>query len=136
MKLKIAKQQRRARIEIVPLIDIMFFLLATFVMVSTSMIKNRGISVNLPKAASGAQEERKDYVTLSVSKDGLYYLDRDVVAKESLPESLQTLKQQRPDTKVFINGDKEATVEALIGALDEVRKAGITKVALETEAKK
>lgn len=136
MKLRIAKQQKRARIEIVPLIDIMFFLLATFVMVSTSMIKNRGISVNLPKAASGAKEERKDYVTLSVAKDGQYYLDRELVSKDALPTTLQNLNQQRPDTKVFINGDKEATVEALIGALDEVRKAGITKVALETEAKK
>ena len=135
MKLKIAKKSRRARIEIVPLIDIMFFLLATFVMVSTSMIKNRGITVNLPKASSGTPQERKDFFTLTVSKDGDYFIDKQPVPAEQLAQSLQTIRQQNADPKVFINGDESAKVASLVVALDEVRKSGITKVALETEAK-
>ncbi len=60
-----SRPKKHARIEIVPLIDIMFFLLATFVMVSLSMVKNRGIAVVLPQAASGTPEDRKDHVSIS-----------------------------------------------------------------------
>ena len=68
--------RRRARIEIVPLIDIIFFLLATFVMVSLSMIKNRGVPVNLPTAASAVAQERKSYVAVTVTEPGDVYLDK------------------------------------------------------------
>ena len=135
MKLRAVKKSRRARIEIVPLIDIMFFLLATFVMVSTSMIKNRGIVVNLPKAASGTPQERKEFFTLTVSKEGSYFIDKQPVAVDQLATSLQVIRQQNVDPKVFINGDESAKVASLVAALDEVRKSGITKVALETESK-
>jgi biopolymer transport protein ExbD len=68
--------QKRARIEIIPLIDIMFFLLATFVMVSLSMVKNQGIPVRLPSAATGQPQERKDAATITVSATGQLYLDK------------------------------------------------------------
>jgi len=58
--MRIPSVRRRARIEIIPLIDIIFFLLATFVMVSTSMIKNLGITVQLPVASTSAPQDRKD----------------------------------------------------------------------------
>ena len=67
MKIPAAYQRKRARIEIIPLIDIMFFLLATFVVVSLSMIRNEGITVRLPTAQSAAQEERNASITVSIS---------------------------------------------------------------------
>ena len=135
MKLRSKQIERKPRIEIVPLIDIMFFLLATFVMVSASMIKNRGIPVNLPQAYSGATQERKDFVSLTVTEKGEFFLAKNQVTKEQLPLALQSLKQNSQDPKVFINGDEKASVKDFVAALDEVRKAGITKVAIETEAK-
>jgi len=134
MKLRGCKPRKRARIEIVPLIDIMFFLLATFVMVSTAMIKNRGIAVNLPAADSGAAQDRTDYLSLSVSGTGEYYLAQAKLSREELRGALEKLKSETPDPKVYINGDEAATIGSLVGALDEVRKVGITNVALETEA--
>ena len=80
---------RKARIEIIPLIDIMFFLLATFVMVSLSMIKNQGITVNLPVAASSAPQDRKDYVALSFTESGEYYFNKE-------PLSLEQIAERRP----------------------------------------
>jgi len=135
MKLRSKQIEKKPRIEIVPLIDIMFFLLATFVMVSASMIKNKGIPVNLPQARSGATQERKDFVSLTVTERGEFFLAKNQVTKEQLPFALQSLKQSSPDPKVFINGDEKASVKDFVAALDEVRKAGITKVAIETEAK-
>ena len=135
MKLNLSNAGRkRARIQIIPLIDIMFFLLATFVMVSTSMIKNKGISVNLPTAETGQKETRKNnYASLSVSKDGEYFLDKTKIDIEDLSAKLLELKASDAGFKVFINGDKDANVSSLVGALDIVRKSGISKVALETK---
>jgi biopolymer transport protein ExbD len=99
------------------------------------MIKNRGIVVNLPKAASGTPQERIEFFTLTVSKEGSYFIDKQPVAADQLAASLQVIRQQNVDPKVFINGDESAKVASLVAALDEVRKSGITKVALETESK-
>ena len=70
MKIPYASAKKRGRIEIVPLIDVIFFLLATFVMVSLSMVKNQGIFVNLPRASTGAPRERgqASVVTVTVTE--------------------------------------------------------------------
>ncbi len=130
------RAKRRARIEIIPLIDIMFFLLATFVMVSLSMIKNQTINVHLPVAASSSAEERKNYVSVTVTENGEFFWNKDSVTLPNVISRLQQLKISDPDPKVFINGDAKAHFEDVISVLDEARKIGITKVAIETEKKK
>lgn len=127
--------QKRARIEIVPLIDIIFFLLATFVMVSMSMIKNQGISVNLPVAATSGAQERKDYSAITVTAAGEYYFNKDLVSLEEITTRLQAVKAADADPRVFINGDEKAEFGKAIAVLDEVRKLGISKVAIETKSK-
>jgi biopolymer transport protein ExbD len=126
---------RRARIEIVPLIDIIFFLLATFVMVSLSMIKNQGISVNLPVAATSGAQDRKDFSAITVTAAGEYFFNKDLVTLEQLTERLKALKAAEADPRVFINGDEKAEFGKAIAVLDEARKLGISKVAIETKTK-
>ncbi len=126
---------KRARIEIIPLIDIIFFLLATFVMVSMSMIKNQGIAVNLPVAATSGAQERKDYSAISVTAAGEYYFNQDLVTIEEVAARLQAVKAADADPRVFINGDEKAEFGKAIAVLDEARKLGISKVAIETKAK-
>ena len=125
-------QRKRARIEIVPLIDIVFFLLATFVMVSLSMIKNNGIAVNLPVASTATAQDRKIFTTLTVTEEGFLFIDKDKIALADLGARLKTLKETDPELKVFIHGDKKANFGSAIQVLDEVRKMGISKVALQT----
>lgn len=125
--------RRKARIEIIPLIDVIFFLLATFVMVSLSMVKNQGISVNLPSAATGAPQEREASATITVTKAGDIYLNQAKLAPDLLSQRLKRLKAENPDVRVFINGDKEAYFGNAIQILDEVRSSGITKVAIQTK---
>ena len=125
--------RRKARIEIIPLIDVIFFLLATFVMVSLSMVKNQGISVNLPSAATGASQEREAAVTITVTRAGYIYLNQEKLAPGLLARRLKQLKAENPDMRVFINGDKEAYFGSAIQILDEVRSSGITKVAIQTQ---
>ena len=70
------QSRRKARIEIIPLIDIVFFLLATFVMVSLSMIKNQGIEVNLPPAETGTRQVKDNqYTAITVTSKGEIYFN-------------------------------------------------------------
>ena len=70
---------KEARIEIIPLIDIMFFLLASFMMVSLSQVVMKGMPVQLPTGKSGKVQSKKDYLALSVDRDGYYYWDKKKV---------------------------------------------------------
>ena len=126
--------RRKARIEIVPLIDIMFFLLATFVMVSLSMVKNEGIAVHLPVAQTGGAEDRQNTVTISISAAGDMFLNQELVDEEMLASRLSDMKQAEPDLRVFLNGDEDAPFGTVIGALDKVRLEGITKIAVQTRS--
>lgn len=136
MPVSLPNVKRRARIEIVPLIDVVFFLLATFVMVSMSMVKNQGVPVRLPSAATGMAEERKAAVTLTVTEEGDVYLDKERLPLDSVGSRLKILKANDPDLKVFINGDQHADFGQAVQILDEVRSLGITKVSIQTKSKK
>jgi len=127
--------KRKARIEIIPLIDIVFFLLATFVMVSLSMVQNRGIPVNLPTAATGAAQSREDQATISISENDGIFFERKPVTPGELDAALKRLLAENPEPRVFINGDEKASFGAAIAVLDQVRRLGITKIAIETKAK-
>src|SRR2546430_183367 len=101
---------KKARIEIIPLIDIMFFLLASFMMVSLSQVTLKGMKVNLPYGASGEVQNKKDYFSLSVDKDGYYYFDKTRIALEEILPRLQQVYRSNPEAKIFIRGDQEAEV--------------------------
>jgi biopolymer transport protein ExbD len=130
---------KRARIEIIPLIDIIFFLLATFVMVSLSMTKNQGVHVALPDAGSAASlgdsQQMEKAVTLSVTDKGDVFFNKEKVTLAQLPFRLQTLKSSLKDPKVIINGDAGADFRVVVAVLDETRKAGISKVGIATDRK-
>ncbi|HEV2693137.1 MAG TPA: biopolymer transporter ExbD [Verrucomicrobiae bacterium] len=127
--------RKRARIEIIPLIDVIFFLLATFMMVSLSMVKNNAIKVNLPAAVTGAPQERDDRTMITVTKDGDLYFNKEMLPLAQLPARLVQLRAQSPEPKVFINGDEKALFGSAVEVLDDLRVAGITKVAIDTKLK-
>ena len=129
------RSKRHARIEIIPLIDIMFFLLATFVMVSLSMVKSHGVPVRLPSTATGQQIEHKDFSTISVTASGQVYIDKEEVSLAQLALKLAALKADNEEFKIFINGDGDARLGLAIEVLDTARSLGITKIALETRTK-
>ena len=128
--------RKKARIEIIPLIDIIFFLLATFIMVSLSMTKNDGMNVALPGASSGEKmDDKEKAVTLSVTEKGDVFFNKEKVTLAQLPFKLQTYKSSTKDPRVVINGDNAAAYKMVAATIDEVRKIGITKIALSTKSK-
>jgi biopolymer transport protein ExbD len=129
--------RKRARIEIIPLIDIIFFLLATFIMVSLSMSKNQGVQVALPTASSakslGDQQELDKMVTLSVTQKGEVFYNKDKITIAQLPMKLQTYKNSTKEPRVIVNSDAGADFRHVVAVLDEVRKIGILKVGISTD---
>src|SRR3979409_850424 len=94
---KLPPESAEARIEIIPLIDIMFFLLAAFMLVSLSMVNLKSVKVNLPTATKATTEARKCFVDLSVNKAGWVFLDNRSVADGELAASLVSSHKSNPD---------------------------------------
>jgi len=131
--------KKRARIEIIPLIDIMFFLLASFMMVSLSQVHMKGIRVNLPAIIPPTQATPtpppNDHISLFVDADGLVHFDKEVVTDGDVMPRLLALYQANHDVKVFISADREALHGEVMKLLDRVRSAGIEKIAYEIKIK-
>jgi biopolymer transport protein ExbD len=131
-----AYQHKKAKIEIVPLIDVVFFLLATFVMVSLSMTRNQGMQVALPAASSAAKQADDDKaVTLTVMATGEVFWNKEKITAAQLPFRLQSLKTAQKEPKVILNAAADADFKQVVAVLDETRKIGITKVGISTEKK-
>ncbi len=126
--------KKHARIEIIPLIDIMFFLLASFMMVSLSQTTMKGMKVNLPTGSSGQTQSKKDYVSLSVDKDGYTYFDKEKIALEDILPRLQKVYATNPEAKIFLRGDREAVHGNVTRVLDRIRSSGFTKISFEIKS--
>ena len=129
---KLPSETPEARIEIIPLIDIMFFLLASFMLVSLSMVNLKGVKVNLPTATTATTETKKDFITVTVDKAGLAYLDAKPMGDHELVKALSAKHQADTALRVFISGDQDSRHGDMMRILDLVRAAKIEKVAFET----
>ena len=122
MKIKRARKSKKGRIEIIPMIDVMFFLLATFILASLSMQRVNGLAVDLTQGqANQIQVENK--ITLSITHDNLIYLNQEQVVLESLKSRLQTALQGS-DKNVVVLADKHAFQGVVMQAMLAAREAG------------
>ena len=126
--------KKRARIEIIPLIDIMFFLLASFMMVSLSQTHMKGIRVNLPAAVAPPPSPVKDYVSIKVQEGNAIYFDNQYVSDDQVLPRLYQLHQANPEIKVSLSASLMAMHGDVISVLDKIRSAGITKVGYQIRA--
>lgn len=124
----VVREHRKARIEIIPLIDVIFFCLATFVLVTLSMNKNKAQKVSLAVGETGDRpSSASDAITVSMSERGELYWGTDAVSYDQLLINLQALgRTQEPN--LLLNFDQRALFAQGTAILDEVRKAGIGKV--------
>ncbi len=124
-------EKRRARIEMIPLIDVTFLLLSFFIYVSLFMILQRGIPLQLPKAATSTPE-RREAVEVSVDGLGNVFVAGVQTNMEDLPSVLSELAAASGLDRVSLRGDRSVTYERIMQVLDRIRRAGVSKVNLET----
>jgi biopolymer transport protein ExbD len=125
--------RKRARIEIIPLIDIMFFLLASFMLVSLNLASAKSVRVNLPVAQTGDPENKPNTTSISVDSAGGIYIDKRPVGRNELQSELVRRRALTPNLRVLISGDANARHGSMVTVLDRVRAAGIQAVAFETK---
>ena len=123
----------KLRIEIIPLIDVIFFLLATFVLFTLSLDTIQSVPVEFPKATTAAPSDPDDpMVVLQISDAGTAYWNKELIGFNEIAPRLADYKSTHVTARVLITGDDKARYGAAVKALDEVRKAGITQVSIET----
>lgn len=124
----------RPRVEVIPMIDIMMFLLVFFVLITLKMIAGTGVAMELPASAT-TQELKTSTITVGVTSDGHLVVDGKAVDGEALKATLLDLKKDKA-IDVVLAGDKDASLQTLLQAMDAVRSAGITSVGIAARAEK
>src|SRR5438093_11951781 len=119
---------KKARIEIIPLIDIMFFLLASIMMASLTMIKLQSIKMDLPTATTASRDFEPDILNVSVDKLGNIFVGTTQLNLVAFEAVLSNRFKANTNLPVYISGDKDATHGSIIRVLDIVRHEGIQKV--------
>jgi biopolymer transport protein ExbD len=130
MRIRTPIPERKSRLEIIPLIDIMFFLLASFMMVTLQMQIVRTLKSSLPTATLAVPSKKPDIVNVAVNRDGQVSVDDRPMALPELFTLLTNRYSQNTNLPVFISGARDATHGSVMFVLDYVRRAGIQRVAI------
>jgi biopolymer transport protein ExbD len=135
MKIPSPIPKRRSRIVIIPLIDIMFFLLASFMMVSLKMSQTENIKVHLPGALEAQQDFKPNMVNIAVDKSGGVWLEKKEISLAELSSALSNRFAADPKLPVYISGDRDTLHGDMVKVYQTVRAAGIQSVAFITDSK-
>ena len=123
------KAPEKARIEIIPMIDIIFFLLVFFMISTLSMTINRGLPVNLPKAAS-SQRDLHEGFNITVTREGDIFLNKEPVTLQEISQRVQAGLERDPELLAVISADDHAIHGTIVDIMDKVRLAGISRLAI------
>ena len=135
MKLSSPIPKRRIRIVIIPLIDIMFFLLAAFMMVSLEMSKTANIKVNLPPASQSRQDFRPDMVNIAVDKSGQVWLEKKEISLADLGFALSNRFRANPELPVYVSGDRDTLHGDMVKVYETARAVGVQKISFMTSTR-
>lgn len=130
VNLRVAK---KARIEMLPLIDIVFLLLVFFIYTMLSMAVHRGLPVVLPKSIS-AEIDKKLILSVTLQKDGTIYLDKVPFSFEELDQAIRLKATGYKDPGVLLFADRDITYQQLFRVMDKIRHAGVKRISLQAEA--
>lgn len=123
---------KKTRIEMLPLIDIVFLLLVFFIYAMLSMAVHRGLPVVLP-TSSTAKIDKSLILSVTVKEEGTIYLEKEMVSLENLGESLKQRANRMKETGVMLFADQGLSYQKLFKVLDRIRMAGISRISLQAE---
>ena len=127
-----AAAKKKPRIEIIPMIDTMFFLLVFFMIATLSMTIQHGMPVSLPTAESST-DSLDEHVSLTLTREGTLYYNKEVITLQELEQRLVNLRQTSTDPSLLINADEQVPHGQVIKVMDLIRLSGITSMAIATQ---
>lgn len=125
---------KKPRIEMLPLIDIVFLLLVFFIYAMLSMAVHRGLPIVLPTSSS-AEIEKQLVLSVTVKADGSIYLDKEQASLDNLAALLKAKSTAAQEPGVLLFADRNLSYQKLFRVLDQIRTAGIQRISLQAEAK-
>ena len=128
------RSPKKARIEIIPMIDTIFFLLVFFMISTLSMAQSRGMPVNLPKAGSG-QQAPADSAAITIDKESRIFLNKEEVDQTALGDLLRQQLEQNSDLLVVINADEGVEHGRVVEVMDIARSANVARMAIAVKPK-
>ena len=126
MKIKRLNPTKKGKIEIIPMIDVMFFLLATFILASIAMQKYQGVAVNLNKGSAENISENDQSITISITHDNLVYINKNQVLLSEIHNSLEKIINNK-NNNILIASDENSKQGVVMQAMLEAKKAGAKK---------
>ena len=136
MKRRDFREKTQPLVMIIPMIDIMLFLLVFFMISTIYMVQTNTLPVSLPQSSSAKQETRPNVVQITVLESGDVLFDKDTVPNQELGEKIHAAIASDKDTIFVLRGDKAARYESVVAVLDLLKKSGAHKVSIATEMKK
>lgn len=134
MKLRSMRLETQPRLMIIPMIDIIFFLLVFFMMSTLYMVEQHTIPVNLPQAAA-ARQDKPQSVAVTVAQDGRVLFDQEEIPLPLIAERVVAELARDADSTFVLRADKEVEYGKVVAVLDELKIAGARKVAVAAEWK-
>ncbi|CVK21045.1 ExbD/TolR family protein [Sporomusa sphaeroides] len=132
MKLRSLRVERQPKLMIIPMIDIIFFLLVFFMMSTLYMVEQRTLPVSLPQA-SAAQADVAKNVAITIARDGAVYVEQEQIPPELFKARIQAQLARQADSAFVLRADKQAEYGRVVQVLDELKALGVKKVAVATE---
>ena len=129
------REKTQPLVMIIPMIDIMLFLLVFFMISTIYMVQTNTLPVSLPTAATATQETRPNIVPITVMESGDVLFDKDSVPNQQLAEKVHKALESDKDTIFVLRGDKAARYESVVAVLDLLKKSGARRVSIATELK-
>lgn len=129
------KKRDELRVELTPMIDVVFLLLIFF-MISTTFIETPGISIKLPEASTSIADKEPDEIKVYLSKEGEIFLKEEQVTLKALEAHLKTYGERSKSMTFLLMADKEAQHGKVVQLMDSAKTHNFGKLAIATEAKK
>jgi biopolymer transport protein ExbD len=134
MKLESMNVEKKPKIMIIPMIDIIFFLLVFFMMSMLSMVVQKSINLNLPQTAT-AKVNVEETLPISITSDGTIYVEKEKISKDDFYRRMEIEKNRNPNLSVVLRADSKSEHGDFVFVLDQLKSVGISKVGIATESK-
>lgn len=134
MKLRSLREDKQPKIMIIPMIDIIFFLLVFFMMSMLSMVVQKSINLNLPQTQT-AKVDMQASVPVSITEDGSIYVEKEKIPADAFKKRMEIEKGRNPELTVILRADAKSQHERFVYVLDQLKSVGINRIGIATETK-
>lgn len=125
-------KKRKARVEIIPMIDVMMFLLVFFVLISMNVIPALGLKTQLPSSSTAQDLKPQTKAVITIAKDDVIQVDGENTTLDSLTTRLDKLRKEGEKLNLIINSDRGVEVQRLVDVMDTLKKGGFDSISIAT----